>query len=706
VLTVATGIEEHRDYAVSFMKATQWIKENLPEAKVSGGISNISFSFRGNDIVREAMHSAFLYHAIRHGLDMGIVNAGQLAVYEEIPEELRTKVEDVLLNRSAGATDTLVQFAESLKGSGTSTSGNKASLDWRSWPVGQRLSHSLVKGISEFIDQDVEEARQSFARPLMVIEGPLMDGMNLVGDLFGSGKMFLPQVVKSARVMKRAVAYLTPFMEEEKAKQRSPQRAGRVLLATVKGDVHDIGKNIVGVVLACNGFEVIDLGVMVPSHRILEEARRLKADIIGLSGLITPSLDEMVYVARDMTREGFKTPLLIGGATTSKRHTAVKIAPEYSGPTIHVTDASRCVPVATQLTQAEQRDTLIASIAAEYEAVRHDHRGRHAQREYASLEEIRKNALPVDWSTYLPPKPLKPGISVFESFPIETLIEYIDWTPFFMAWELKGSYPGIFNSPTFGKQARQLFDDAKELLRRIQRDRSLVARGAAGLFPANAVGDDIEIYSDESRTRVLTRLHMLRQQTRKTESQSNLCLSDFVAPKHTALNDYVGLFVVTAGIGAEELAQAFEQEFDDYNSIMVKALADRLAEAFAEALHGIVRRELWGFASEEALTNRALIKEQYIGIRPAPGYPACPDHTEKQKIFDLLSAPSQVGVTLTENFAMYPAASICGYYFSHPQSHYFGLGRISQDQVADYASRKGMTLEEMEKWLAPNLNYR
>lgn len=706
VLTVATGIEEHRGYALSFMKAAQWIKEHLPEAKVSGGISNISFSFRGNDVVREAMHSAFLYHAIRHGLDMGIVNAGQLAVYEEIPEELRVKVEDVLLNRSAEATDVLVQFAESLKGNSTNAGGSKAAQDWRAWPVGQRLSHALVKGIAEFIDQDVEEARQSFERPLMVIEGPLMDGMNIVGDLFGSGKMFLPQVVKSARVMKRAVAYLTPFMEEEKARQKSPQRAGKVLLATVKGDVHDIGKNIVGVVLACNGFEVIDLGVMVPSHRILEEARRLEVDIIGLSGLITPSLDEMVYVARDLTREGFKTPLLIGGATTSKRHTAVKIAPEYSGPTIHVTDASRSVPVATQLTHAEQRITLIASIAEEYEAVRHDHRGRHAQREYASLEEIRKNSLPIDWSTYQPPQPMKPGISVFESFPLEALIEYIDWTPFFMAWELKGSYPGIFNSPTFGKQARQLFDDAKELLRRIQRDKSLVARGAAGLFPANSVGDDIEIYSDESRTRIHTRLHMLRQQTRKTESQSNLSLSDFVAPKHTGLKDYVGLFVVTAGIGAEELAQSFEQELDDYNAIMVKALADRLAEAFAEALHRIVRRELWGFASEEALTNRALIKEQYIGIRPAPGYPACPDHTEKQKIFDLLSAPSKVGVTLTENFAMYPAASICGYYFSHPQSHYFGLGRISQDQVADYASRKGMTLEEMEKWLAPNLNYR
>ncbi len=705
VLTVATGIEEHSDYANSFMKASRWIKEHLPEAKVSGGISNISFSFRGNDPVREAMHSAFLYHAIRAGLDMGIVNAGQLAVYEEIPEELRERVEDVLLNRKPEATDELVRFAETVRGDGASVM-NRTAEDWRSWPVEKRLSHALVKGITEFIEQDVEEARLACARPLLVIEGPLMSGMNVVGDLFGAGKMFLPQVVKSARVMKKAVAFLTPFMEEEKALQVSPQRAGTVLMATVKGDVHDIGKNIVGVVLACNGYEVIDLGVMIPAHKILEEAKARKADIIGLSGLITPSLDEMVYVARHLEREGSSLPLLIGGATTSKRHTAVKIAPEYSGVTVHVTDASRCVPAANNLLSAKNKDAYAAEIRAEYEAVRSDHRGRHATREYATLEAIRANKLAIDWAQYQPTTPTRPGITTNEDFSIESLIEFVDWTPFFMAWELKGSYPGIFNSPTFGKQARQLFDDAKVMLRSIASKKTLRAKGVVGIFPANSAGDDIEVYTDETRKDVATCLHTLRQQSLKTESQSNIALADFVAPKETGLRDYVGAFVVTAGIGIEEMVATFEKDLDDYSSIMVKALADRLAESLAEALHGIVRRDLWGFAKQEALTNRELIREQYMGIRPAPGYPACPDHTEKTKLFALLGGESKVGVTLTENFAMYPAASICGYYFSHPQSHYFGLGRISADQVVDYAARKGMSLEEMEKWLSPNLNYK
>ena len=706
ILTVATGMAEHNDYAVAFIKATRWIKEHLPAARVSGGVSNISFSFRGNNVVREAMHASFLYHAILKGLDMGIVNAGQLEVYESIPKELLEHVEDVLFNRREDATERLIDYAEQVRGLGKGTEAAGSGLDWRKESVEERLKHALVKGIVEYIEEDTEEIRQEYSDPVSIIEGPLMDGMNIVGDLFGSGKMFLPQVVKSARVMKKSVAYLVPFIEEAKKKSGGVQRAGKILLATVKGDVHDIGKNIVGVVLGCNNYEVIDLGVMVSCSKILETAEQEKVDIIGLSGLITPSLDEMVHVAAEMERCGIDIPLLIGGATTSRRHTAVKIAPEYSGACIHVADASRSVPVASNLVSKETRDSLVAETKIKYQELREEHASRLAERQYSSIQEARKNRFQIDWSKHEVLAPGKPGIRVFRDFPVENLFGYIDWTPFFMTWELKGRYPDIFNSPKVGREAKRVFDDAKEMLEKIRDSEPLTARGVIGIFPANTVGDDdIEVYEDEERTKVRTVLHTLRQQARKRSGQSNVALADFVAPKESGTGDYIGAFAVTAGIGVDAMVKRFEAEFDDYSVIMVKALADRLAEAFAECLHEIVRREYWGYAVDEHLTNRERIKEKYIGIRPAAGYPACPDHTEKELLWDLLEVEKHTGIELTESFAMYPAASVSGLYFSHPKSFYFGLGKIGKDQIEDYAERKGMSFEEAEKWLRPNLNY-
>ncbi|MCB0353485.1 MAG: methionine synthase [Bdellovibrionales bacterium] len=705
ILTVATGIEEHNNYAVSFLEATRWIKENLPGAKVSGGISNISFAFRGNDRVREAMHAAFLYHAVHAGLDMGIVNAGQLEIYEQIELELLKRVEDVLLNRSSSATEELIAYAEHLKGVPREEIEN-GKLVWREAPVAKRLEHALVKGIADFIEEDIEEARKTSARPLDVIEGPLMDGMNVVGDLFGAGKMFLPQVVKSARVMKKAVAYLLPFMEQEKHAQDKPTAKGRVLMATVKGDVHDIGKNIVGVVLSCNNYEVIDLGVMVSCDAILRAAREHSVDIIGLSGLITPSLDEMVHVASELEREKFSLPLLIGGATTSKKHTAVKIAPKYSGPTVHVLDASRSVPVVGSLLSETARKEFLEEINRDYEQQREEFRQKQTSREYCTLHEARANKTNINWDEFSPFRPKKLGIIPFEDVSIETLVEYIDWTPFFMTWQLKGSYPDIFKSSKVGQQARQLHQDALSILKQIISQKSIVAKGVVGLFPANSVDeDDIELYRDDSRSEVIAKLFSLRQQTRKREGQSNVALADFIAPKESGKGDYIGMFAVTAGLGIEPLVQAFEKELDDYNSIMVKAVADRLAEAFAEFLHTKVRTEWWGYSTDEALTNRQLIRERYRGIRPAAGYPACPDHTEKRTLFRLLHAEEHAQMSLTENCAMYPAASVSGLYFSHERSHYFGLGNIGKDQVESYAKRKGMTVDEVEKWLGSNLNY-
>lgn len=704
ILTVATGIDEHNNYAINFIEATRWIKENLPGAKVSGGISNISFSFRGNDVVREAMHAAFLYHAIRAGLDMGIVNAGQLAVYEDIPKDLLEKVEAVLFNKHKNATEELVAFAESVKEL-TPEQKQQNKLEWRELPVEKRLEHALVKGITDFIDEDTEEARKAAKRPLSVIEGPLMDGMNIVGDLFGEGKMFLPQVVKSARVMKKAVAYLLPYMEEEKKRMKESSNKGKILMATVKGDVHDIGKNIVGVVLACNNYEVIDLGVMVPANVIIEKAIEHNVDIIGLSGLITPSLDEMVFVASELEKRGLTFPLLIGGATTSRKHTAVKIAPRYSGPCIHVDDASRSVPVVGTLLSEKSKTNFLKETEADYQRLREEHLSRQKLRDYCTLEEARENKLQIDWSEYTGLAPKKLGIHVLEEAPLETIAEYIDWTPFFMTWDLKGAYPDIFNSPKVGKEARKIHDDALTMLRTILKEGVLKAKGVVGLFPANAVGDDIELYTDESRSTVLETLHSLRQQTKKRAEQANIALSDFIAPKETGISDYIGAFAVTAGIGIEPIIQRYESEYDDYNAIMVKAIADRLAEAFAEYLHHVVRCEYWGYATEESLTTKQLIRERYQGIRPAAGYPACPDHTEKAAIFKLLNAETSTGIRLTENYAMYPAASVSGLYFSHERSHYFGLGKIGKDQAEDYAKRKGMSLETVEKWLQPNLNY-
>ncbi len=700
ILTVATGLEEHNNYAVDFIEATRWIKQHLPLAKVSGGVSNISFSFRGNNVVREAMHAAFLYHAIQAGLDMGIVNAGQLAVYEEVPKDLLALVEDVLLNRRPDATERLVGFAETVKQKGKAAVKDD---EWRAKPVAERLAHALVKGLTDYIDQDVEEARQLSARPLDVIEGPLMAGMNIVGDLFGSGKMFLPQVVKSARVMKKAVAYLMPFMEAEKQRLGAARANGKVLLATVKGDVHDIGKNIVGVVLGCNNYEVIDLGVMVSCETILATAPEKQVDVIGLSGLITPSLDEMVHVAKEMTRQGFAVPLLIGGATTSKAHTAVKIAPSYSQATVHVLDASRAVGVVGSLINAQQRTEFAASVRADYDRIRQAHQER-GSKALVSLEAARAHRLPTEWAAADLPVPAFTGVRTIDRMSLRELVPFIDWTPFFHTWELRGRYPGILEDPTVGPKAKELLADAEALLAEIIRDDLLTARGVYGFFPANSVGDDIELYRDLDRQELVTTFHTLRQQMEKPADQFNLALADYVASKESGRTDYVGAFVVTAGIGVEALCAKFEKDHDDYNSIMVKALADRLAEAFAEWLHKQVRAD-WGYGRTESLTNEEMIRERYRGIRPAPGYPACPDHTEKRLLFDLLQAESRAGVTLTESFAMLPAAAVSGLYFAHPQAKYFAVGKINRDQVEDYAARKKLSVSEVERWLAPNLNY-
>ena len=739
VLTVATGLEEHRNYAVDFLEATRWIKKNLPGARVSGGISNISFSFRGNNTVREAMHAAFLFHAIRAGLDMGIVNAGQLAVYEEIEPELRERVEDVLLNRRDDATERLVDFAENVKAKGKTPVADAA---WRKEPVEERLKHALVKGIVDHIDADTEEARQKCKRPLDVIEGPLMAGMSVVGDLFGAGKMFLPQVVKSARVMKKAVAYLMPFMEAEKSAGAKPQ--GRIVMATVKGDVHDIGKNIVGVVLQCNNYDVVDLGVMVPAAKILETAREKNADAIGLSGLITPSLDEMVHVAQEMEREGFRLPLLIGGATTSRAHTAVKIAPHYGASTVHVLDASRAVGVVNSLLNEELKSAFDKKTREEYERLRQQHAAKTREKKLVALDQARANRAPIDWSSYVPPKPEFLGVRVLKtvipseveesrgtvlqvmqrgpstslrsarddnsrSFSLRTLVGYIDWSPFFHAWELRGRYPAIFDDPKIGKQARELFDDAQQLLERIVAKNLLVARGVHAFWLANSVGDDVELYADETRSEKIATFYFLRQQMQKPAGQFNHCLADFIAPRNSQLStlnsqhsDYLGGFAVSIH-GADELAEEFKRQHDDYSAIMTKALADRLAEAFAEYLHKQTRIA-WEFGRDEQLSHADLIREKYRGIRPAAGYPACPDHGEKRTLFDLLDAEDNAGIRLTESFAMHPGASVSGLYFSHPEAKYFGVGQIGRDQVVDYANRRGELVAAVEKRLAPNLD--
>jgi 5-methyltetrahydrofolate--homocysteine methyltransferase len=700
ILTVATGIEEHNQYAVAFIEAAREIKATLPGAKVSGGVSNISFSFRGNNPVREAMHSAFLYHAIRAGLDMGIVNAGQLGIYEEIPAELRERVEDVLLNRRPDATERLLEFAQKVQKRGPAAAREDA---WRSGSVEQRLSHALVHGLNEFIAADVEEARQKYQSPLRIIEGPLMDGMNIVGDLFGSGKMFLPQVVKSARVMKQAVAVLLPYLEAEKEARGGQSAQARVLMATVKGDVHDIGKNIVGVVLGCNNYEVIDLGVMVPASKILEVAREKKVDLVGLSGLITPSLDEMVHVASELQREGFEVPLLIGGATTSLAHTAVKIAPAYGRPVVHVQDASRAVGVVASLKNPAQCRSFVEENRNQQERIRERYRGPQTA-VLLSLEEARRRKPQLDWQSYRPPRPSFTGTRTWDSVPLQELVPLIDWTPFFHAWELKGTYPALLEDARVGPRAKELFDDAQKLLADIVRRRLLTARGVAGFFPASSVGDDIEVYADPSRARLLATFCTLRQQMEKPENEPEYALADFIAPQETGIEDYLGAFAVTAGIGAAELTGQFEKAHDDYNSILVKALADRLAEAFAEWMHKQAR-DAWGFGKEENLAPADLIRERYRGIRPAPGYPAQPDHTEKATLFELLGAEKAAGIQLTENFAMLPAASVCGLYFSHPQARYFAVGKIGRDQVLDYHRRKGLELRAVERWLGPYLNY-
>ncbi|CAH0995547.1 Methionine synthase [Emticicia aquatica] len=739
ILTVATGLEEHNNYAVDFINATRWIKENLPYAKVSGGVSNISFSFRGNEPVREAMHTVFLYHAIKAGMDMGIVNAGQLGVYDDIPKDMLELCEDVLLNRRPDATERLVTFAETVKSKGKEIVVDNA---WREQPVEQRLAHALIKGLTEFIDEDVEEARLKVEKPLHVIEGPLMDGMNIVGDLFGEGKMFLPQVVKSARVMKKAVAYLLPFIEEEKllnkveGEAETSSSAGKILLATVKGDVHDIGKNIVAVVLGCNNYEIIDLGVMVPTNKILEEAKKHNVDIIGLSGLITPSLDEMVGVAKEMERQGFKVPLLIGGATTSRIHTAVKIDPHYSGPVIHVLDASKSVPVAGRLMQNEQTNQeIFDEIKAQYAQLRIDHASRQKDKNFIPIEKARENHVKIDWNNYKATKPKFLGTKVFEDYDLAEIAKYIDWTPFFQTWQLSGKYPKIFDDAVVGKEAQKLYDDAQAMLKKVIAEKSLQAKAVVGFYPANSVGDDIVLHNFESYEynaagqgalkgtgyRVLGEtgvaengelidnaslaiLHHLRQQNLKAQNLPNLCLSDYIAPNNTGIEDYIGGFAVTAGLGIEALLEQYEKDHDDYHSIMLKSIADRLAEAFTELMHERVRTEFWGYVSNETFSNDELIAEKYQGIRPAPGYPACPDHTEKTALFELLQA-NRIGIELTESFAMYPASSVSGWYFSHPESKYFTIGKIAKDQVVDYAKRKDMPLEEVEKWLAPVLNY-
>ena len=703
IFAVATGIEEHNRYALDFIAATRKIKSELPYALISGGVSNVSFSFRGNNPVREAIHSVFLYHAIQAGMDMGIVNAGQLAIYQEIPAELRERVEDVILNRRPDATERLLEIADQYK-DGETTASPEQAPEWRTWPVIKRLEHALIKGIDEFIEADTEEARQQFAQPLQVIEGPLMDGMNVVGDLFGAGKMFLPQVVKSARVMKKSVAYLIPFIEAQQAGERRAN--GRIIMATVKGDVHDIGKNIVGVVLQCNNFEVVDLGVMVPAQKILDAARKHQADMIGLSGLITPSLDEMVNVAKEMKRQNFTVPLLIGGATTSAMHTAVKIDPHYSGPVIYVKDASRAVGVAQSLVSVDSKADYVAKIKADYVQKREQHASRRSREPLLPLAETRRNRPLLDWSGYAPPKPTFLGVRVFADYPLAELAERIDWTPFFHAWELRGRYPAIFTDPEQGEHARQLFADAQTMLALLIAERWLTARAVIGFFPAQRVNeDDIALYADERREQMVLTLHHLRQQGPKPEGKPHYCLADWIAPLESGVADYLGGFAVTAGIGIDERVAAFERAHDDYRAILLKALADRLAEAFAERLHERVRKEFWGYVADEALDNEALIAESYRGIRPAPGYPACPDHTEKGLLWSLLKAEENAGIHLTEHFAMTPTAAVSGWYFSHPEARYFGVGRLDRDQVADYARRKGWTLAEAEQWLAPNLGY-
>ncbi len=700
IFAVATGIDEHNNYAMDFIGACEDIKRELPHAMISGGVSNVSFSFRGNDPVREAIHAVFLYYAIRKGMDMGIVNAGQLAIYDDLPAELREAVEDVILNRRDDGTERLLALAEKYRGGKSDGSQEKQLAEWRSWDVVKRLEYSLVKGITEFIEQDTEEARQQVPRPIEVIEGPLMSGMNVVGDLFGEGKMFLPQVVKSARVMKQAVAYLEPFIEASKEAGRSN---GKIVLATVKGDVHDIGKNIVGVVLQCNNYEIIDLGVMVPGEKILKTAREVNADIIGLSGLITPSLDEMVNMAKEMERQGFTLPLLIGGATTSKAHTAVKIEQHYSGPTVYVQNASRTVGVVSSLLSATLKEDFVARTRKEYETVRIQHARKKPRTPPVSLHAARDNATSIDWESYTPPVPHRPGVSQVEAS-IETLRNYIDWTPFFMTWSLAGKYPRIMEDEVVGEEAQRLFADANAMLDKLSQQSLLKPRGVVGIFPANRVGDDIHLYSDERRDEILCVSHHLRQQTEKTDF-ANYCLADFVAPKSSGKADYLGAFAVTGGLEEDALAEAYDRQHDDYNKIMVKALADRLAEAFAEYLHERVRKVIWGFAPNENLSNEELIRENYQGIRPAPGYPACPEHTEKAAIWRLLAVEEQTGMKLTESFAMWPGASVSGWYFSHPDSRYFAVAQIQRDQVEDYAVRKGMSLTEVERWLAPNLGY-
>ena len=706
IFAVATGIEEHNNYGLDFIEACKRIKENLPHAHISGGVSNLSFSFRGNNVVREAMHSVFLYHAIQAGLDMGIVNAGQLAIYEDIPIELRDLVEDVILNRRDDATDRLLEAADTFKGKGGKK--KEEDLSWRETSVEERIQHALVNGINKFIIEDTEEARQSLDRPLHVIEGPLMNGMNVVGDLFGAGKMFLPQVVKSARVMKQAVAYLMPYMEEEK-KQMGLENApnnGKILMATVKGDVHDIGKNIVGVVLQCNNFEVIDMGVMVPCQQILEKAKEEKVDIIGLSGLITPSLDEMCFVASEMEREGMDIPLLIGGATTSRVHTAVKINPNYDkGQAIYVTDASRAVGVASQL-MSDNKVTYIKDIRDDYERMAADHARGRDNKKRLTIEDARANKVDIDWSNYKPQKPSFTGTKLFENYDLKQIVPYIDWTPFFSTWELKGQYPRILEDDKMGETARSLFNDAQAMLKQIIEEKWLSANAVIGFWPANTVNhDDVQLYTDNERNSDLAAFYSLRQQISRGSSRANAALADFIAPKDTGIEDYIGGFAVTTGIGEEVIAARFDRANDDYNKIMISALADRLAEGFAEHMHARVRKEFWGYTPDENMSNEDLISEKYQGIRPAPGYPAQPDHTEKRTLFDLLKAEEEAGIKLTESFAMWPGSAVSGLYFSHPDSHYFGVGKIERDQVVDYAKRKGWELETAEKWLAPILNY-
>ncbi|KGK16508.1 methionine synthase [Vibrio navarrensis] len=700
IFAIATGIEEHNNYAVDFINAVADIKRDLPHAMISGGVSNVSFSFRGNNYVREAIHAVFLYHCFKNGMDMGIVNAGQLEIYDNVPEKLREAVEDVVLNRREDGTERLLEIAEAYRENAVGKVEDASALEWRTWPVAKRLEHALVKGITEFIVEDTEEARLNASKPLEVIEGPLMDGMNVVGDLFGEGKMFLPQVVKSARVMKQAVAHLEPFIN---ASKQSGTTNGKVLLATVKGDVHDIGKNIVGVVLQCNNYEIIDLGVMVPCEQILKVAKEEQVDIIGLSGLITPSLDEMVHVAKEMERQGFDLPLLIGGATTSKAHTAVKIEQNYSHPVVYVNNASRAVGVCTSLLSDELRPAFVERLQADYELVRDQHNRKKPRSKPVTLAEARANKAAIDWQSYTPPAPAKPGVHVFADFDVAVLRQYIDWTPFFMTWSLVGKYPTIFDHEEVGEEAQRLFKDANDWLDKIEQEGLMKASGMCALFPAASIGDDIEVYSDESRSQVVKVLHNLRQQTEKPKG-ANYCLSDYIAPKASGKKDWIGAFAVTGGINERELADEFKAQGDDYNAIMIQAVADRLAEAFAEYLHERVRKEIWGYAPDENLSNEELIREKYQGIRPAPGYPACPEHTEKGALWELLNVEQTIGMSLTSSYAMWPGASVSGWYFSHPESRYFAIAQIQQDQVEDYAQRKGWDLLEAEKWLGPNIN--